>query len=151
MLDDETDNIRKKHGNFILFTTQFGRVNIIKRSEKSIDFVFSRVIDDKADPEFTHILNVNNQISMQREILLQTIKFLDNFEVNFPNKKIIISPHPVENKLFWEDYISKRKFKNIILNKDNLISINSLINASDLVISSNSTSLLEAYLLDKKL
>ena len=151
LLDDETDNIRKKHGNFILFTTQFGRVNIIKRSEKSIDFVFSRVIDDKADPESAHILNVNNQISMQREILLQTIKFLDNFEVNFPNKKIIISPHPVENKLFWEDYISKRKFKNIILNKDNLISINSLINASDLVISSNSTSLLEAYLLDKKI
>ena len=65
-------------------------------------------------------------------------KILDNFEANFPNKNYYFS-HPVENKLFWEDYISKRKFKNIILNKDNLISINSLIN-SDLVISSNSTS-----------
>ena len=55
---------------------------------------------------------MNEQVKMQREILLQTLKFLNDFEKNFPNKNLVISPHPNEKLQFWENYISKKKFKN---------------------------------------
>ena len=42
---------------------------------------------------------------MQRDALLQTLKFLDNFEKNFPNKKLVISPHPNEKFEPAEYYI----------------------------------------------
>ena len=150
-IEEESKLIKDKYGDFILFTTQFGRVNITNQNKSSIDYVFSRIVEDNIDPVSTHISNVNDQIIMQREILLQTLKFLNNFEKNFPTKKLIISPHPVENKLFWERLLEKKNFKNILINKDKFISISSFIDASDLVISSNSTTLLESFFLEKKL
>lgn len=149
LLKEQTDKLKNKYGEFILFTTQFGRINHYLREDHVIDFVYSRIVDDNIDPESHHIKIVNEQIIMQREILFQTIKFLNNFEKKFPDKKILISPHPVESKMFWRNFIQKRKFKNILLNDDIYTTTHAYINASSLVISSNSTSLLEAYFLEK--
>ncbi len=87
---------------------------------------------------------------MQRDILIQTLKFINNFEKNFPNKKLVISPHQNEKFNFWKNYINKRKFKNIIINSDMHSSSYPLINSAELLISFNSTSLLEAFFLEKK-
>ena len=150
LLKEETDFLKNKYGDFILLTTQFGRVNNYIKSKHVIDFVFSRIVDNDIDPESDHINIVNDQVIMQREILLQTLKFLNNFEKNFPSKKILISPHPVESIDFWKNYIKKKKFKNILLNEDIHSSTQALINSCSLVISSNSTTLLESYFLEKK-
>ena len=143
--------IKKKYGNFIFFATNFVRINTRLKFDHQIDFVYHRIVDDKIDPESHHISLINDQIIMQREILIQTLKFLDNFEKNSNGKKIILSPHPNENKKFWLNLFEKRSYKNIILNDSEDIPSTTFMDASDLVISSNSTSLLESYFLNKKI
>ncbi len=149
LLEKDTNLYKKKFGNYFLLLTSFAAVNkLYKKSQ--IDFIYNRIIDDNIDPNSSHIAQRNDQVIMQRDILIQTLKFIDDFEKNFPNQNLVISPHPNEKIEFWKYYINKRKFKNIFLNTDMLSSSYSLINASELLISFNSTSLLEAYFLNKK-
>jgi surface carbohydrate biosynthesis protein len=148
-LDEETKYLEKSFGNFILLSTSFPRINRY-RNKTQIDFVFSRIVENNVDPDSHHIKIENDLIIIQRYILLKTLKFLDNFEKNFPNRNLLISPHPNENVDFWINYVKKRKFKKIFVNKDIHSSSQSLINASNILISSNSTTLLEAHFLDKK-
>ena len=77
------------------------------------------------------------------------ITFIDKFENNFPDEKLMISVKPGENLKFWKNYLKKRNFKNVFLREDYEIPTNYYINASEKVISSNSTTLLEAYMLGK--
>ena len=77
------------------------------------------------------------------------ITFIDKFENNFPDEKLMISVKPGENLKFWKNYLKKRNFKNVFLREDYEIPTNYYINASEMVISSNSTTLLEAYMLGK--
>ncbi len=149
LLEKDFNNIKKKFGNYILFLTSFPQINKI-RENFQIDFVYNRIVENNIDPDSKHIFLANEQVLMQREILIETIKFLDNFEKNFPNKKLVISPHPNEKFDFWKNYIAKRKFKNIFLNADKVSSSSPLINNCEMLISSNSTSLLEAHFLEKK-
>ena len=155
----EKDSLEKKKifGNYILLLTAFPKINKI-RDTYQIDWVFSRIVEGTEkqqggkyiDPDSRHIYLGNEQVKMQREALLQTLKFIDNFEKNFPNKKLVISPHPNENFNFWKYYINNRKFKNISLNKDIHSPSSSLINSCEVLISTNSTSLLEGFFLKKK-
>ena len=155
----EKDSIEKKKefGDYILLLTAFAKINKIRDSHQ-IDWVFTRIVEGVEkqkggkyiDPDSRHIYLGNEQVKMQRESLLQTLKFVDNFEKNFPNKKLVISPHPNENFNFWSYYLKNRKFKNISLNKDIHSSSYPLINSCEILISTNSTSLLEAYFLRKK-
>lgn len=149
LLEKDTSEHKKKYGEYILLLTSFAAVNKLHKSSQ-IDFVFNRIVDDNIDPDSQQIFHRNEQVRMQREIFIQTIKFIDQFEKNFPNKKLVVSPHPNEKIEFWKHYFKKRRFKNIFLNTDMLSSSYSLINASNIFISFNSTSLLEAYFLGKK-
>ncbi|MDC0402620.1 hypothetical protein OAM14_00515 [Candidatus Pelagibacter sp.] len=157
LLEKESLKKKKDFGEYILLLTAFAKINKIRDSHQ-IDWVFSRIVEGVEkhsggkyiDPDSRHIYLGNEQVKMQRESLLQTLKFLDNFEKNFPYKKLIISPHPNENFNFWSYYINNRKFKNIYLNTDIHSPSYPLINSCDILISTNSTSLLEAYFLKKK-
>ena len=73
------------------------------------------------------------------------ITFIDKFENIFQDEKLMISVKPGENLKFWKNYLKKRNFKNIFLREDYEIPTNYYINASEMVISSNSTTLMEAY------
>ena len=88
---------------------------------------------------------------MQREALVQSIKFINNFEEKFPNKTLVISPHPAEKIDFWKKYLKIKKFKNIKLNTDMHSSSHALINSCEILISNNSTTILEGYFCNKKL
>ena len=149
LLNEESALLKKKFGNYILLLTAFAHINKTRESDE-IDFIYNRIINENIDPDSNHIYLINEQVKMQREILFETIKFIDKFEKNFPNKNLVISPHPNERVDFWKNYIEKRKFKKIFLNTDRHSSSHPLINASEMLVSSNSTSLLEAYFLDKK-
>lgn len=142
--------IKNKYGDFILFATNFVRINIGLKFDYQIDFIYSRIVEHRIDPDSHHISLISKQINMQREILIQTLKFLDKFEKNPHGKKIVLSPHPVENFDFWKYLFKDRSYKNIILNDNINIPTTTLIDACDYMISSNSTSLLEAYFLKKK-
>lgn len=150
LLQEDSALIKKKFGDYILLLTAFGRINKIRETHQ-IDYVFNRIVEANIDPESHHIFINDEQIKMQREALLQTLKFLDNFEKNFPNKKLVISPHPVEKFDFWKNYIAKRKFRNIVINTDMHSTSYPLINSCEMLISTNSSSLLEGYFLKKKI
>ncbi|WP_440698007.1 surface carbohydrate biosynthesis protein [Candidatus Pelagibacter sp. HIMB1709] len=149
LLEKDSARIKKKFGDYILLLTAFAKINKIRETHQ-IDYVFNRIVEANIDPESHHIFLANEQVNMQRDALLQTLKFLDNFEKNFPNKKLVISPHPNEKFDFWKNYIAKRKFRNIVINTDLHSTSYPLINSCEMLISTNSTSLLEAYFLKKK-
>ena len=87
---------------------------------------------------------------MQREMLEKTIQFLDFFDNNFSEKKLVVSPHPSENISFWENLVNSRKYKNIFINKENKFPSNRFVEACDFMITSNSTITVESYILKKK-
>jgi surface carbohydrate biosynthesis protein len=149
LLEKDSNVHKNEFGKYILFLTGFAHINKF-RANSEIDFIYSRIVNENIDPDSHHIYLINEQVKMQREILLQSLKFLNNFEKNFPGKNLVISPHPNEKFEFWENYINKKKFKNIFINKDIHSSSYSLINSSEMLISCNSTSLLEAFFLEKK-
>ena len=149
LLERDTDLFNRKFGNYILFLTSFPQINKV-REMNEIDWPYSRVVSANIHPDSRQVYLGNEQVLMQREILFETIKFLDNFEKNFPNQNLVISPHPNEKFDFWSNYIKKRKFKKIFINLDTHSSSFPLMNASEMIISLNSTSLLESYFLEKK-
>ena len=150
LLEKDSADIKKKYGNYILLLTAFAKINKL-REKFQIDYTFNRIVEANIDPESNHIYLAEQQVRMQREALLLTLKFVNNFEKNFPDKKLIISPHPNEKFGFWKNYIKKKGFKNIFLNSDMLSSSYPIINSCELLITTNSTSVLEAFFLEKKI
>jgi surface carbohydrate biosynthesis protein len=149
MLDRDSILIKKRFGKFILLLTNFGRINKVV-PDYAIDFGLGRIINDNVDIEGKEIFLETQQSEMQRETLYEIIKFIDKFEKNFPEDRIVISPHPNEKIDFWKNYINARRFNNVVINDDVHSSIFPMLNCCDILISNNSTSLLEAYFLGKK-
>ena len=58
-----------------MFLTSFPQINKI-RENFQIDFVYNRIVENNIDPDSKHIFLANEQVLMQREILIETIKFL---------------------------------------------------------------------------
>jgi surface carbohydrate biosynthesis protein len=148
--ENESDLIKNKFGNYFLLLTAFPRINTVQLKPQ-LDFIYHRIIEKNIDPDSYSVNLANESVIMQREILYQTLKFLNNFEKNFPDKNLIISPHPNEIFDFWKNFIDKRKFKNIFINPNRIYSTNALINSAEISISSNSTAILEVFFLNKKI
>ncbi|MDB4613171.1 hypothetical protein OAH53_01965 [Candidatus Pelagibacter sp.] len=147
---NEIEEIKSLYGDYFLLATQFGRVNAQnKNNDFMIDSVFSLIVDGhKADSEI--VRTYKSVFNYQRENLEKTIEFIKEFSKIFPEKKLLIKPHPNEKKGFWEHFIHKNNFKNIQLIDDKKYTTNAIILAAKCVISCNSTLLLEAHLLDQK-
>ena len=73
--------------------------------------------------------------------------FLHTFSTSFPRYKLIVRPHPSEDHKIWEEII--KKYKNIFYIKDNNIPASSWMLASIFSISSNCTTAIESFLLNK--
>lgn len=141
---DELEIIKKKFGKYILLTTKFARYNIIRRGwrtylqgQKKAGYVNN--LDDK---RFA-ILSENHE----KRNLTAYINFIESFSRTHPDKKLLVKPHPVENEMRWKTVCANKK--NVIL-VDNKYDTNDLIRCSDLLISFNCTTSVEAYLMKKK-
>ena len=148
IFEKNSELIKKKFGNFFLLLTCFPHINKVQPSHR-IDWVYHRIVEFGDDPDSSGIHLANEQVILQRETLMQTLKFINNFSKNFPNKNLIISPHPNEKVDFWKNFLDKKKFKNIFLNLEKFSSTNDFIHSCEICISSNSTALLEAFFLEK--
>lgn len=150
ILEKETTALKNKYGDFVLILTSFHSFNKIQPDYR-IDWVYEQIAENNADPDSYSIRIREEETKMQRDQLLETLKFINNFEKNFPNKKLVISPHPTEKYDFWTNYVKKKNFKNIFIYEDRHSSSHALINACEVLISNNSTTLLEGYFLEKKI
>tara|TARA_B100000989_G_scaffold299017_1_gene291979 strand:- start:7351 stop:8748 length:1398 start_codon:yes stop_codon:yes gene_type:complete len=148
--NSEVKEIKSLYGDYFLLATQFGRVNAQnKNNDFMIDAVFSLIVDGH-NPDSEIVKTYKNVFNYQRENLEKTIEFIKEFSKIFPEKKLLLKPHPNEKRGFWEHFIHKNSFKNIQLINDKKFSTNAIILAAECVIACNSTLLLEAHFLNQK-
>jgi len=128
----EVEEIKKKVGNFILVATKFSASN-------AFDFIKKKQMKQSDFYQW--------ETSFQNKIYEHYFSFLDKIGTSYPNLNVIVKPHPVENHETWKKFL--KKFKNINLAFGSM-STNSWLLASDVLISTNCHTSLEAFLLDKK-
>jgi surface carbohydrate biosynthesis protein len=140
---EQAKKLKEKHGNFILLTTKFARYNKIPRGwstyfigQKNNGYI--KNLHDKK-------IAILSEFHEKKNIKL-FVDFIKNFPRNFPDLKLIIRPHPAEDRKFWSDVIEKNN--NVILCFDE-VDTNAYILACDFLIQSNCTTSLEAYQLNK--
>ena len=147
LYDSDKKKIKEKYGRFVLITTKFPKINIIKKEDNynflkgSIESGYIRRDNDKYYAEES----VKNDLKTKEELEY----FLRDIDKNFPDTKFILKPHPGENYQYWEEFSKKIKQNNLIIVPVNEYQTNAFILASDFIIASNCTTLLEAYLLKK--
>ncbi len=141
---EEADKIKSKYGKFILFTSSFSKINENLPQER-IGHVFNMVAMGK-DIYSRELEVARNWRSLLQHDLEHYIKFIQDFDKNFPDKKLIVRPHPAENEKFW--FGLTKNLKNVMTVSDNM-STNAWILASDLLIGHNDTTIIEASYLNK--
>lgn len=110
------------------------------------EFIGSRVKEDKIDAEWREKY-LFYKWTNHTELCFHFVKLIRKVAEKFPNKKIIIRPHPNETISAWE-HILINKYKNIKIIKDG--SIADYIFNSDLLIHSGCTSGIESFLMKRK-
>tara|TARA_B100001121_G_scaffold310333_1_gene340766 strand:+ start:2735 stop:4132 length:1398 start_codon:yes stop_codon:yes gene_type:complete len=146
-LKDEANQISKKYGKFILFNTRFGRANFIPRFGKN-SWLEGQFANGNVNEENKDYLNlVKKSITHEENNFKIFFDFLRIFNKKFPNKKLIIRPHPSENHEIYK--LKTKKYKNIFVINDDK-NTNSWILASEFLIHCNCTTSVEAFLLKKK-
>ena len=141
IFDKEANEIKKKYGNFILLVSSFNGMNQIV-ADNQIDRHFASLI--KELPEAT-IESYKRRLNFERINLEFIIRFLKIFSKKYPQKKIIIRPHPAERINIWENIC--KDLKNVECIFDH-IPTNSWMKASELSINSNCTTFFEAYMMN---
>tara|TARA_B100000902_G_C27301227_1_gene912915 strand:+ start:159 stop:1580 length:1422 start_codon:yes stop_codon:yes gene_type:complete len=146
VFNSEIDKIKKKHGSFCLFLGNFGRTNNLTFKDKTEGYVKNLVKNGTfkvGDP--AHKFALNNEV-ISRGVFNQLPNLFKEFSLNFPDKKMIVRPHPSEKLEPYKEML--RGIKNVVLETDDNNTL-SWIKASDFIISSNCTTSIEAFLLKK--
>jgi surface carbohydrate biosynthesis protein len=145
VLEPETKKISKKYGEFTLFLGNFGYINDIntKEGESTSDNLDKQGVYKKGSKGHDWVLGTEK---IMRDVFLILPKFFNDFSKSFPNKKLIIRPHPSEKLDPYYQMI--RGLKNIYVVMDGKNTL-SWIKASNSMISTNCTTSVEAFLLNK--
>ena len=141
---DEAKEIKKQHKQFFLFNTFFTFTNHFYTNDKKKYLKTLQSVGFSKDS-----LVYKNGVEMknlQTKLLKETVNFVEQFAKKFSDKKLIIRPHPSESHKIWEDLSSK--FKNIEAIYDERSACSWML-ASEFTISSNCTTSVEAFILDK--
>ena len=136
----KSEEIKKKHGNFILITTKFSRTNRKSKSDWVEDFTKAGFIQNEKEKEFQE--RTVNLEKKNLEIYLNTINNLSKKI----SSKIIIRPHPAEDPILYLKFFENNSKVKVINDNDNT---NSWIAASNILISFNCVTSIEAYMLNK--
>lgn len=139
---DEVNKIKKKYGKFVLFATQLTLLNnhLIKDIFK---FFRSR---KKAKDKNLHFFKALYEFEVAVEKKWK--KFLIDFPKKNPNIKILIKPHPIENREYWVKLIRRTGCQNLILASDEYAT-NSYLMASEINLGTNCHTTLESYIMGK--
>jgi len=147
LYDEDVEKIKKKYGNFVLITTKFNKINVLKRRDH-MDYVKDTIESGYVRRNIDHYF-VKESFKNDTKTMKELESFLKDVGKNFPDTKFLLKPHPGENFNYWMEFkekINQSNFKIIPVNEFNT---NAFILASNFLIASNCTTLLEGYLLDK--
>ncbi len=96
----EADLIRKEHGPYILFNTNFGWVNSIWNAREDAKQVVIRTGRlDESDP--ASVEAYNSIFEWEKSNMAEFERTIEWAIENLPNYKLIIRPHPGENADYW--------------------------------------------------
>ena len=136
-----SEKIKLKYGKYILFTTKFSRVNNIFEVSWMDTMKKRSLIDSKEKKEHQF-----RTAKLQEETFPLFLKLIKRTAKEFNDYSILIRPHPSEKKSIYFEL--EKEFKNIAVCDDH-ISTNNYILGSEILISSNCTTLLESFILNK--
>ena len=141
----EAETIREKHGEFFLVNTMFTKANNMQLIMDKQDYIES-LIKNGHKPDSLKVKYARPYLKFQKENLELIKNFLSSFSNNNPNKKIIIRPHPGEYSETWINFSKDKKNIEVIIDDKSTCS---WIIAAKKCISSNCTTSVEGYLLNK--
>jgi len=139
--DREVSEIRKKWGEFVLLNTKLAKVNNFRKGFAVVE----RHIAMGHAPTEEQVRITSKRVALEKAVLPHVVEFVERFSKQFPGEQLIIRPHPAEDHSFWEG-IAAGKANVDVVHQGN---VNPWVLASKLSISSDCTTSLEAYLLDK--
>ena len=139
---DESIDLKKKLGDFVLLNSGFGKVI---RASKT-DWVQDSINAGKLDTE-EKIQNEKRAVKYEADNLKEFVELVNFLLTNLPKQKFILRPHPAEDDDWWRNTFKGKK--NLEVNTDK-ISTNVFIGASKYLIAHNCITLLEAYYFNKK-
>ena len=134
---EEVEKIKKNYGKFVFFPSKFTILN---------NALYKGIPKNSKPGPGRRILE--SDFEDQKKIEKKLLTFLNYFPKKYPNIKIVIKPHPIENKDYWKRLINKINCNNLIL-ADNKYSTNSYILAAEFNVGSNCHTSLESYLFGK--
>lgn len=141
----EAKAIKEKYGEFILVNTMFTKANNMQLIMDKEDYIES-LIKNGHKPNSLKVEYAKPYIKFQKENLKNIKNFLSSFSISNPNKKIIIRPHPGEYSETWTNFSKGKKNIEVVIDDKSTCS---WIIAAKKCISSNCTTSVEGYLLDK--
>ncbi|OBT09107.1 hypothetical protein A9267_08835 [Shewanella sp. UCD-FRSSP16_17] len=138
---DEVDKLRSDLGDFILINTSFSYSN---NGEGGVKFIFKNTLSYDsncyADREYRFGRWSNQMLSMTSIVYL-----VHKLSLEFPEKKIVIRPHPSESTEYYKDIF--QNISNVIVTYDGPVT--PWILACDLLIHNGCTTAIEASLANK--
>lgn len=140
----QADKIVQKYGKFILFPTVFTQYN--PSNVYNLGYV-DALLKQGFKPGSPSIEIGKKQVEQQKKILDYVKVFFKKFSEECPDQKLIIRPHPSEKIEYWFDLIKNNKNIEVIFDDQSTCS---WIAASDLLLSTNCTTAIEAFFLGKK-
>jgi surface carbohydrate biosynthesis protein len=132
-------DIRREHGEFILFTSRFSAVNHFRRElAETVDRRRELYAGEAAK-------SVQERHEFLKRVFVDYMDIVDEIATRFPKLKFVLRPHPIENAEVWR---TRYKHAGNILIRDHGAAIPWLI-AARCVIHNACTTGIEAYMLDK--
>ena len=135
--------LKKKYGKFILIVSKFARHNLKKRGWDTWLEMKLANAPHLSKRSYLRIVDSTEFEKRNMELIMKTIIEIAK---EYPNRNIIIRPHPAEDISTWNDFASRSGYSNIKVVFTSQ-SLNPWLLAAENVISSNCTSSLEALIL----
>ncbi len=147
LYDEDVQKIKKKYGNFVLITTKFNKINVLKKKDH-MDYVKDTIESGYVRRDIDYYF-VKESVKNDTKTMKELESFLADLSTNFPDTKFLLKPHPGEDFNYWIKFKEKIKMSNLEIIPVNEFQTNALIIASEFIIASNCTTLLESFLLNK--
>lgn len=140
---DLAAEIKNKYGNFILFVTKFGRYNLKKRGW---DSWLDMKLANTPNLSRNSYNRIKKSIEFEKINMKLTMETIERMAKDFPDKQILIRPHPTENVSTWNKFTDSSKCSNIKVVFTSQ-SLNPWLVAAEYIISNNCTSSLESLIM----
>ncbi|MDH4319694.1 MAG: hypothetical protein OEV64_15015, partial [Desulfobulbaceae bacterium] len=130
------EELRKEYGRIILFNTNFGFYNHFRGKVKAKE-IFMKSSTHKGE-QF-----IVDWIDFQEDLFKHFVEMIPWLSSSFPKHSIVVRPHPSESIKGWENAVGGYENVKVVQRG----SVLEWISASDLMIHSNCTTGIEAFLL----